>query len=157
MRWADVLADKTLQDLPYKIELDRWGNVVMSPASNRHGRLQGVICSLLERLPGGRALIECSIDTPEGVKVADVAWGSEAFFARHDYATPYPEAPELCVEVRSPANTEEELRFKTRLYLQAGAREVWIVFENGEVRFFGPEGERSDSAYGLDPRPLLNH
>ncbi len=157
MRWADVLADKSLQDLPYKIELDRWGNVVMSPASNRHGRLLGVIYSLLEKIGHGRALIECSIDTPEGVKVADVAWGSEEFFARHGYTTPYPEAPEICVEIRSPANSEEEMRFKTRLYLEAGAREVWIVLESGEARFFGPEGERSQSVYGIDPRPHLEH
>lgn len=170
----------------------------MSPASNRHGRLQGVIYSLLEKIGHGRALIECSIDTPEGVKVADVAWGSEEFFARHGYTTPYPEAPEICVEIRSPSNgqgdninpkherrlvrsltpspspacgggerleslrdygvtAEEEMRFKTRLYLQAGAREVWIILESGEARFFGPEGERSQSEYGIDPRPHLEH
>jgi hypothetical protein len=39
MQWADVLADRSLRDLPYKIELDRNGNIIMSPASNRHGRL----------------------------------------------------------------------------------------------------------------------
>lgn len=157
MRWADVLADKSLRDLPYKIELDRWGNVVMSPASNRHGRLQMVVATLLERLGNGRALIECSIATPEGVKVADVAWCSDAFFDRYGYETPYPRAPEICVEVRSPGNSEEEMRFKTRLYLEAGAREVWIVLEDGQARFFGVEGERPRSEYGLDPRPLLNH
>jgi hypothetical protein len=41
-RWQEVLADPTLQDLPYKIELNVWGKVEMSPASNRHGRLQAV-------------------------------------------------------------------------------------------------------------------
>ncbi|MDO9226631.1 MAG: Uma2 family endonuclease [Pseudomonadota bacterium] len=157
MQWAEVLADRSLKDLPYKIELDKWGNVVMSPASNRHGRLQGVLFAMLEKLPGGRALIECSVASYEGVKVADVAWCSDAFFDRHGYETPYPRAPEICVEVRSPANSEEELHFKTRLYLGAGAREVWIVLETGEARFFGAEGERAQSEYGLDPRPLLNH
>lgn len=157
MRWADVMADKSLRDLPYKIELDKWGNVLMSPAGNRHGRLQTVLASLLEGLGGGRALIECSIDTPEGTKVADVAWCSDDFFARHGYTTPYPQAPEICAEVRSPFNNEEELRFKTRLYLEAGAREVWIIPETGEARFFDADGERAESAYGVDPRPLLNH
>lgn len=157
MQWAEVLADKSLRDLPYKIELDKWGNVVMSPASNRHGRLQGIVYSILDKLAGGRALIECSIATKEGVKVADVAWCSDAFFDRFGYETPYPQAPEICVEVRSPRNSEEEIRFKTRLYLEAGAREVWIVLETGVARFFGAEGERAVSSYGIDPLPLLNH
>ena len=157
MQWAEVLADRSLKDLPYKIELDKWGNVVMSPASNRHGRLQGIVYSMLDKLANGRALIECAIATREGVKVADTAWCSDAFFDRFGYETPYPRAPEICVEVRSPSNSEEELQFKTRLYLEAGAREVWIVLETGEARFFGAEGERSQSEYGIDPGPLLKH
>ena len=40
LRWDEVLKDPSLQDLPYKIELNAWGKVEMSPASNRHGRLQ---------------------------------------------------------------------------------------------------------------------
>ena len=157
MRWADVIADRSLRDLPYKIELDRYGNIVMSPASNKHGRLQALLSGLLERQLGGETLIECSIDTPEGVKVADVAWCSPDFLARHGYTTPYPEAPEICIEVRSPSNSWEELQTKIALYLGQGAHEVWIVFETGEVRFFGPEGERSASGWSVDPRPLLNH
>lgn len=157
MNWADVLADKSLQDLPYKIELDRYGNIVMSPASNRHGRLQAWIGSLLERHLGGEFLVECSVNTPEGVKVADVAWCSPEFLARHGYATPYPEAPEICVEVRSPSNSWEEMRTKIAIYLGQGAREVWIVFDTGEVRFFGPEGEKPRSDYPVDPRPELKH
>jgi Uma2 family endonuclease len=157
MNWADVLADQTLRNLPYKIELDRYGNIVMSPASNRHGRLQFWIGSFLERNLGGEAISECSVDTPEGVKVADVAWCSPEFLARHGYATPYPQAPEICVEVRSPSNSKEEMAEKIALYLGQGAREVWIVFEPGEVRFFGPEGERKGSEYRVDPRPELKH
>lgn len=157
MQWSEVLADKSLRDLPYKIELDRYGNIVMSPAGNKHGRLQFLIGSILERHLGGEILTECSVNTPEGVKVADVAWCSPEFLARHGYATPYPEAPEICVEVRSPSNSREEMRMKIALYLDRGAREVWIVFETGEVLFFGPEGERSHSEYPVDPRPELTH
>jgi Uma2 family endonuclease len=157
MQWAEVIADKTLQNLPYKIELDRYGNIVMRPASNKHGRVQVWISSFLERTLGSEAINECSVDTPEGVKVADVAWCSPEFLARHGYTTPYPVAPEICVEVRSPSNSSEEIRMKVALYLEKGAREVWIVFETGGVRFFGPEGERERSIYDVDPRPELNH
>ncbi len=32
VRWAEVVADRTLRDLPYKIELNAWGKIEMSPA-----------------------------------------------------------------------------------------------------------------------------
>ena len=159
MQWTEVLCDRPLQDPPYKIELDKWGNVVMSPASDRHGRAKGQVAMKLDRLPIGIALVNAVIATPEGVKVADIAWCSDVFFDRYGHETPNPRAPEICVEVRYPCSSisEEELRLKTRLYLEAGAREVWIVLETGEARFFGPEGERAASAYGIDPPPGLNH
>lgn len=157
MKWADVIADKSLRNLPYKIELDRYGNILMSPAGNRRGRLQVRIASLLERSLGNEAISECSIDTPEGVKVADAAWCSPEFLHRHGYETPYPSAPEICVEIRSPSHSEEETRFKVGLYFEQGAKEVWIVLETGSVRFFGPEGERSESIFRVDPRPELRH
>lgn len=157
MQWAEVLVDRSLKDLPYKIELDKWGNVVMSPASNRYGRTKGQLATSLDHMPTGIALVNAAVGTPEGVKVADVAWCSDAFFDRFGYETPYPRVPEICVEVRSPSNSEEEMRFKTHLYLEAGAREVWIVLETGAARFFGVEGERTVSSYGVDPLPLLNH
>ena len=157
MQWADVLTDPCLRNLPYKIELDRYGNIIMSPASNRHGHLQFRIGFFLEQCLGREVISECSIDTPEGVKVADIAWCSPAFIARYGYQTPYPIAPDICVEVRSPSNSQEEMAGKIALYLQQGAHEVWIVLETGEVRFFGPEGERSSSRFGIDPRPELQH
>ncbi|XOF33684.1 MAG: hypothetical protein ACL93V_17095 [Candidatus Electrothrix sp. YB6] len=47
----------------------------------------------------GKVITECSIQTSQGVKVADVAWVSDEFFARYGYDTPYKRAPEICVEI----------------------------------------------------------
>ena len=47
MQWQDVLADKSLQDLPYKIELNEKRNIEMSPAYLIHSLLQGEITWLL--------------------------------------------------------------------------------------------------------------
>lgn len=69
---TDVIADKSLRNLPYKIELDRYGNILKSPTGNRHGRLQVRIASLSERILGGEAVSECAIDTPEGELSASV-------------------------------------------------------------------------------------
>mgnify|MGYP000981793041 FL=1 len=41
MQWSDVINDPSLRNLPYKIELDEHGRIIMSPASNRHAIQQG--------------------------------------------------------------------------------------------------------------------
>lgn len=43
MNWQEVCADKNLQDLPFKIELNHWGQIVMSPTKNKHSVYQGLI------------------------------------------------------------------------------------------------------------------
>lgn len=40
LTWADVLANPHLQNLPFNLELNRWGRIETSPASNRHGMVQ---------------------------------------------------------------------------------------------------------------------
>ncbi|MDX1654870.1 MAG: Uma2 family endonuclease [Candidatus Competibacteraceae bacterium] len=147
MQWSQVLEDPTLQNLPYKIELNEWGNIVLSPASNRHGLLQAELAGLLrEQKTQGKVLTECSIDTFKGVKVADLAWGSTAFFQHNGVNTPYPEAPELCIESLSPSNSQGEMEQKIQLYLAKGAREVWLCSEQGALEFYGYRGplERSE-------------
>ena len=154
--WREVVNSPYLRDLPFKLELNENGKVefAMSPATNRHSYWQFRIGVMLERALGGEALVECSILTSKGVKVADVVWCSPAFLARHSYETPYPKAPELCIEVTSPSNTTDELATKTRLYLEAGAVEVWIVREDGTVELYGPEGRREQSVFDIKVAPL---
>ncbi len=151
MKWQDVLEHPSLQDLPFKIEMNEWGQIVMSPASNKHSNLQAELGLLLKQsLPKGRIFTECSIDTPRGVKVADVAWASNAFIERYGYETPYPRAPEICVEILSPSNTAAEMEEKIMLYLAKGAQEVWICDMEGRLTFHGNEGELERS--NLAPR-----
>ena len=146
MTWEEVCADPRLEDLPYKIELNKWGNIEMSPARNRHGEYQFRIGYLLQaQMPDGIVQTECAVQTTENVKVPDVAWISFS----HRRATPhefaYAVAPEICVEIISPSNHPEEQMHKGRLYLQAGAEEFWLCDEHGTMRFFGAVGplERS--------------
>jgi len=40
MQWQEVVNDPSLQDLPYKIELNEYGKIIMSPASNKHSIIQ---------------------------------------------------------------------------------------------------------------------
>jgi Uma2 family endonuclease len=141
MTWADVLANPYLKDLPFKIELNRWGRIEMSPASNQHGLAQVRLSQELAQRTGGQVLVECSIQTTDGVRVADVAWISDARLAAFGEATPYPSAPEICVEIMSPSNTWAEMHVKCALYLEAGASEVWVVGLDGKRAVFNGSGQ----------------
>lgn len=158
MQWSTVLADNSLRDLPYKIELNQRGNIEMSPATNKHGLLQTEIAFLLrQHLPEGRVITECAIQTAQGVKVADVAWGSLAFFQCQSIEQdPFILAPEICAEIVSPSNTDAEMQEKITLYLAQGAREVWLVDLQGRCRFFDASGEQEASVFKISSEVWQN-
>jgi Uma2 family endonuclease len=139
MQWSEVIANPFLQNLPFKIELNKWGKIEMSPASNLHGKLQVDIGSELNKRKAGVVISECSIQTTDGVKVADVAWLSNALYKKIGHETPFSSAPEICVEIMSPSNSWAEMHMKASLYLAAGAKEVWIQPLNGKRLVIKPE------------------
>ena len=143
MDWSSAINNPFLKDLPFKIELDKWGKIIMSPASNNHGSLQFETGARIRdaKKGKGKVITECSIQTSQGVKVADVAWASDSFIEKFGFETPYKRAPEICVEVVSPSNYQGEIDEKIALYLSKGAREVWIVSEGGKTKYYTYEGE----------------
>ncbi|WP_298607342.1 Uma2 family endonuclease [uncultured Thiothrix sp.] len=156
MEWSEVIDNPLLKDLPFKIELNRFGKLLMSPASNKHGIAQSRIGALLtNKHPNGVTISECSIQTPEGTKVADVAWASDAFIEKWGTVTPFPRAPELCVEIVSPSNSREEMQIKTTLYLEAGAEEVWIVYIDSHLEIFTAVGQVNHTAFSEGIREQL--
>jgi len=137
MEWQQVIENPFLQNLPFKIELNKWGNILMSPASNNHGRWQFEVGTLIkQKKQSGTIITECSIKTSEGVKVADVAWLSDEFVEKYGFITPYNVAPEICVEIISPSNSKEEMDEKIKLYLNQGAKEVWLCNQEGEISYY---------------------
>jgi len=148
MQWADLVADPNLENLPYKIELNEHGQILMTPHWPLHSELQSVLQEELNhRIQGGRAVPEYAIQTTAGVRVADVVWRSAARWGEIQAAgaTPAPVAPEICIEVRSRSNTDAEMAVKRALYFDAGALEVWTCDENGRLRFFDPGNELAQS------------
>ena len=146
MNWTDVLRDKSLHDLPYKIELNERGLIEMSPATILHGMLQTAIADLLrDHIRGGRRITECPIDTRKGTKVPDVVWASREFMTTFGTQTPFPQAPEILVEVLSPSNTKDEILEKQNLYFERGAKEVWTCAANGQMRFYTETSELKQS------------
>jgi Uma2 family endonuclease len=99
----------------------------------------------------GRVFTECPISTADGVKAADVAWASPGRLRELSDQPCFPRAPEICVEVISPSNSESEIRAKMDLYFDAGAQEVWLCRQPGEMEFFVGQGVRANSASTLCP------
>jgi Uma2 family endonuclease len=155
-RWAKVLADPVLCNLPFRMELNKWGHIEMTPpASPGHMRAASRLVLRLRELLGGEAFHECAIVTPGGVRVADVVWCSAAFLERNQEAlstmqASLLEAPEICVEVTSPSNSYAELVEKAALYLAAGAQEVWIIREDFSIRVVDEQGEQERSRFAVD-------
>lgn len=140
-RWDEIVRDPSLRDLPYKVETNRRGQIVLNPHTAEHSDLQEDIQNLLrEHAPEGRQPPEYPIVTSEGVKQADVVWMSPDRRAEMKTTGDPPTlAPEICVEVLSPNNRWTNIEEKIDLYLEAGAREVWVVDTEHQIRVFGPE------------------
>lgn len=146
MNWQEVCEHPSLKDLPFKIELDELGKIIMSPVKINHSILQGEIEFLLRSLlKGGKTLPECAIKTGKGTKVADVAWASLDLLAKIKGEVEASIAPEICVEIISAGNTRKEMAEKRQLYFAAGAKEVWMCNENGELSFFNAEQQLTRS------------
>ena len=145
-RWDEILRDQFLATLEYRIETDRFGQIVMStPPGPSHGGKQFEIGNQLDELMGkgkGKVLTECPISTSDGVKGCDTVWISRTRLKPMRELSCFTTAPEICVEVVSPSNSKAEIDHKVELYFEAGAKEVWVCAESGEMAFYvGKTGE----------------
>jgi hypothetical protein len=57
MDWAGVIKKTFLQDLPFKIELNKWEQTLMSPANNNHGIRQYELGAYIDRHKGTGTII----------------------------------------------------------------------------------------------------
>ena len=136
-RWGEILRDRYLARLPYRIETNAHGQLVMNPLpSGDHSYRQSMILLRLGELLGGVPLVECPISTIDGVKAADVGWYSDGRYASVRGQDVFERAPEICVEVISPSNAVSEMVEKKSLYFEAGAEEVWFCQQDGTMEFY---------------------
>src|SRR5438067_1393918 len=90
----------------------------MSPVKVYHSAFQGKIARLLPE--NGIVLSECAIKTEKGTKVADIAWSSEERFKIIEHEVECSVAPEICIEVLSLSNTEDEMEeIKSAIYFNS--------------------------------------
>ena len=74
MQWQEVCEHPSLRNLPFKIELNEKGQILMSPVKSITLLFRGKSRLLPKH---GIVLAECAIKTSRGTKVADIAWCSE--------------------------------------------------------------------------------
>ena len=96
-------------------------------------------------MPQGRCVSEASIQTSDGVRVADVIWAERSFLLENRHNTPFHTAPTICVEIISPSNSKKEMQQKMDLYFEAGATEVWLCNLKGNVEFYNVGGQLEQS------------
>jgi Uma2 family endonuclease len=154
-RWTQILADPELARLPYRIETDQHGHIIISPPpAPLHGERQIHIGALLRQLlPDGRTLAECPISTAAGIKAADVAWLAPERQESIPQLTLFERAPEICVEIFSPSNSTAEIAEKRLLYFDAGATEVWICNLDGSLSFFSGVDRQLSTSLLYPPFP----
>ena len=140
-RWHEIVNDPLLSDLPYKLETNARGQILLSPHTLHHADAQGQLLDLLRtHADGGRGLPELPLCTEAGTKQIDVVWASTDRLARiTESGDPTTIAPEICIEVMSDTNDWEEMPEKRALYRKAGAEEVWVVDGDGQIHFFREE------------------
>ena len=133
--------------LYWKVETNARNQIIMSPPprSDHYEYEMEIIAVMRRLLPDGRVLPGMGVQTSDGTKEPDTVWISRERRQKHRGKISYPEAPEICVEVLSPANSKREIEEKKHLYLEAGAQEVWTCDRRGTMKFFSADGPLSAS------------
>jgi Uma2 family endonuclease len=151
MKWQELCNRPDLQNLPFKIELDAKGKVIMSPVKVYHSVLQGEIAAILRlNRKDGKILTECAIHTTKGTKVADVSWAIRETYKIIKDEDECSVAPEVCIGVLSSSNTKEEIEEKKALYFEKGAKEVWLCNQSGNIEYFDKVSKLARSSFFPD-------
>ncbi len=158
-QWAEICHDPALNDLPYKIETNPNGQIILSPTSYEHGRMQAIISRLLDEKASesglnGEASVETSVELRPGqINVPDAAWISSERLQTRGEGYALTVMPEIVVEVLSPGNDKREMLEKRDVYLKIGAadgttaEEMWIVDLDGHLQFFTANGPIEHSRF----------
>lgn len=126
---------KRLPDNGNKHELSEGLLITMPPPFSLHSLIVVQVLELLQAYlrqnPVGRAIPEAGyflFRHPPTVRQPDVSVLSEERMHAAPKDSWFEGAPELAVEVVSPSDSAQDLEIKTRQYLQAGAKQVWVLY-----------------------------
>jgi len=133
-------------------ELNRGELVTMPPPNLRHARIANRIAqALADYVKGkrmGEVLVEAGYNLRGGespiVRQPDVSFVRATRIRQADQDGWIEGAPELAVEVVSPANTAQDLEDKIEQYLAFGAQSVWVIYpKQRRMRVYRLGGEQT--------------
>lgn len=153
LTWHEVCADRSLRDLPYKVESTGDGKLLLTKFTNDRAYLKAqVMTELNKRMAVGKVLGSVPVETSNGTRVTDVGWVTRDRWKSQRKQISATIAPEICVEIISLCNSRAYALEKVRLYFAAGAEEVWLCGKDGAVEFFGcADDYKAITASGLCP------
>lgn len=136
-RWDEVLRDPRWVGVEGRFETNSFGEVIVNPPPTFfHNDRAYRIAASLGNLLGGQGRTEVPVLTIDGVKSPDAVWFSQARYESSRGLVALDLAPEICVEVVSPKNTQAEMRHKRNLYFNAGAEECWVCDLEGRMTYY---------------------
>jgi Uma2 family endonuclease len=156
-----VSADQffAMPDDGFSHELVRGEVITMSLPGGRHGKIASRIVRLLGNYTDPRNLgdvypevgflIERNPDTVRGPDVAVVAREKLSRIVDHTKFIPF--APDLAVEVVSPNDRAVEVQEKAEMWIEHGARLVWVVDPKSETVTVHRPGAEPRTLSGDDP------
>jgi Uma2 family endonuclease len=108
--------------------------VEMHPPGREHGlitvRLSALIYFFVQRHDLGEVTTETGYYVPgdmHNAKGPDIAFTRKSRLPDASIKGYVPQMPDLAVEIKSPENTQDDLRDKARFYLTRGATLAWLV------------------------------
>lgn len=117
-----------------RYELDE-GTLVMEPSPTwRHNSIRDRLATALREFVASHKLGEGTVETEfrlarNTARTPDIAFVTSERFKTIDIdRSPVEGAPDLAVEVISPANRAEEMMRKVHQYLDSGCRSVWVIY-----------------------------
>jgi len=118
-----------------RVELVRGKVISLTWSKPRHGRVAMQLGRIIANFVVEQGLGEVyAAETgflvernPDSVRAPDVSFVRAEIAAGHDDRQWYPHAPDLAVEVLSPTDRRKDVEKKVEMWLNAGARSVWLV------------------------------
>ncbi len=124
-------------------------------ASARHGEILGAISALLlNNLKGGSLVMNCPVQTNDGIRQVDVGWISDARLRTLERFPAYSGAPDICVHVISPERSATGIDQSIPCLFKSGATENWICDMRGNLVIHRNRADVESSSFFDVPKQL---
>jgi lipopolysaccharide transport system ATP-binding protein len=111
------------------------GESLEGQPDSRTGRFAGQVAEfLLRNLENGSLAFNVPVETPGGIRVAEVGWVSQARLGTLRTEPSWSAAPDIVVNFVGPNLSQAEAHETRHLLVKSGARESWVVWPDGLVQ-----------------------